>query len=298
MAVGYVFLLLPALALAGIEVQLSGVFDEKNPNMNVYLSGSQVSVISDTERNTFRLNDGQLKDAVDRYFGKRPNDAYLRSPTPFNDLYQTYGWDQVTRTLRPRKANVLGIDSQPMIVMQQVFENNSTKPATFNVGISQEVANTVSNSWNTGGSLTVGQEINYGFDIKVAEGGGTTSLSYTNSWGKSVEKSQTITVGSSSAMEMVLQPGQAVIAQLLATKGTIKIQVEYEASLSGITAVNYNPIYQGHHFWGLNIGGVMSSGGVSNSVVSREVIEVGFYSQSKVIVKDRSLGKKILSYDL
>ncbi|XP_059047962.1 spherulin-2A-like [Achroia grisella] len=291
----YLLLLLPGLALASIDVQVSGKFNADDPSsMKVYTSGNQVGIITDTERNTFGLNDNSLKNAVDAYFGKRPDDAYLRSPTPWGDLYKTYGWDQVTRTLVPRNGKILGISSKPTIVMEQVFENNSSKPAVFNVGISQTVENTVTSSWSKGGDLSIGQEINYGFDIEVANGGGTTSLSYTSSWGENTEKSESITVGASSAMEITLQPGQAVIAQLQATRGSIQVEVEYDASLAGQSAVNYADTYKGHHFWALGIRSVMSSGGLSNSKVSKEVINIGFYSNSKVVVHDKTLGNKIM----
>lgn len=298
MAAKFLFLILPALVVARIEIELSGKFDPKNPNLQVDFSGNQVGVITDAERNSFKLNDGSLKDAVRAYFGKRPNDAYLRSPTPWGDLYQSYGWDQVVRTLVPRSAKILSISSQPQIVMQQIFENNSTKEATFNVGISQQVENSVSSAWSKGGELSVGQEISYGFNIEGLTGGSTTTFSYTSSWGKNMEKSETVTVGSSSAMEILIQPGQAVVAQLQANRGSIKMEVEYVASLSGATAVNYSPTYKGHHFWALDVRGVMSSGGLSNQMVSREVIEVGFYADSKVIVHDRSLMSTLLAFSL
>ncbi|PWC19615.1 hypothetical protein [Brenneria corticis] len=47
--------------------------------------GDDIAVISNEERSTFQLNDQQLKNAVEVYFGKKPNDAYLCSPTPWND---------------------------------------------------------------------------------------------------------------------------------------------------------------------------------------------------------------------
>ncbi|CAH0403639.1 unnamed protein product [Chilo suppressalis] len=294
MALRFIVLLLPALAVARIHVELSGEFDAQDPNMQVYLSGEDVGIITDTERETFNVRDGSLKDAVRSYFGKRPDDAYLRSPTPWSDLYQRYGWQQVTRTLIPKKATILGVVSQPTVVMQQVFENNSSKPATFNVGISQEVANTVSSSWSKGRSLSIGQEISYKVDLKVAKVGGTSTIDYTHSWGRNTEKSETVTVGASSAMDILLESGQSVIAQLHATKGTIKIEVEYEASLSGDTAINYSKPYKGHHFWSLDIEGVMNSGGISNSLVSRETIEIGFYSQAKITVQDRNYGTQMM----
>lgn len=297
MAVRYLLLVLPALALASINVELSGKFDPNNPNMKVDFSGNEVGVITDRERDSFRLSDGNLKDAVRAYFGKRPDDAYLRSPTPWGDLYQTYGWDQVVRTLVPKSAKILSIKSQPEIVMRQVFENNSTRPATFNVGISQQVQNRYSSSWSKGGDLSVGQEISYGFNIDGLTGGSVTSFKYSSSWGENTEKTQTVTVGASSAMEILLQPGQAVTAQLQANRGSIKVEVEYEAALSGDNAVNYASTYKGHHFWALDIRAVMASGGLSNQLMSKEVLEIGFFADAKVVVHDRNYMTKLLEFD-
>lgn len=294
MAFKYVLLVLPALVLAKIDVELSGEYKEDNSNLKVYYSGSEVGVISDTERQTFGLNDDNLKSAVRAYFGSRPSDAYLRSPTPWGDLYQSYGWNQVIRTLIPRSGKILKISSQPVMVLRQDFQNNSTKPATFNVGISQAVENTVSSSWSKGGELSVDQEINYGFDIEVVNVGGSTSFSFSSSWGRNTEKSKTVTVGASSALEILLQPGQSVTAQLQATRGTIQIEMEYEASLSGATAVNYADGYRGHHFWSLDVQGVMASAELSNRKISREVIEIDFYTNSRVVVQDKTHGTKLV----
>ena len=58
---------------------------------SVKVTGTVQHVITDEERQSFKLEDAQLKDAVKKYFGKRPNDAFLHSPTPWDDLYKTYG---------------------------------------------------------------------------------------------------------------------------------------------------------------------------------------------------------------
>ncbi|XP_059055353.1 spherulin-2A-like [Achroia grisella] len=296
---GYLLLLLPSLVLAKIDIELEGTFAEGDASqMKVYTSGRDIEIISDMERKTFDIEDNNLKNCVNTFFGARPNDAFVRSPTPWNDLYQTYSWNEVARTLVPRNGRVMSISSQPTIVVHQTFENNSTIPGTFNVGISQTVENTVASAWTTGGELSIGQEIRYGFKIGHKTTGGALSFTYTSSYGKSVEHSQSVLLGTSSGMNVLLEPGQSVVSQLHATRGSIKIEVEYAASLSGSTAVNYSKKYKGHHFWGLNIRNVMSSCRLSNSKVTTEVIEIGFYANSKIVVNDRRSGKKIVELDV
>src|SRR5947207_10532693 len=76
--------------MAGITVSIVAGADAAHSSVNA--TGSVQHVITDKEVTTFGIQDSPLKNAVGKYFGKNPNDAYLHSPTPWNDLYKTYGW--------------------------------------------------------------------------------------------------------------------------------------------------------------------------------------------------------------
>ena len=54
----------------------------------------------------------------------------------------------------------------------------------------------------------------------------------------------------------------------------------------GSTAVNYNPKHRNHHFWGLDIGNVMGAAGISNYQEFTEDIEIGYYSNSRIQLRD------------
>lgn len=272
----------------GIDISIVAGQDQKASSVNA--SGSVQHVITDEERTTFRLGDEQLKVVVEKYFGKRPNDAYLHSPTPWDDLYKRYSWPQVQMVLVVKSAEILGITSQPVIVKTQEFVNSSSQKGTFNVNITEEVTNTTSSNWSTGGTLTIGQKFTYGVKFLGSGAEGETSMSYSQSWGIGGQKQKSITVGSSAGVSVELDPGEAVVAELSASRGVMKVRIRYNAYLIGSTAVNYNPTYKGHHFWSLGISGVMGAGGVSNSVESTEDIEIGYYSNSKVELKDKKTG--------
>nr|QWC93366.1 insecticidal protein IPD102Fo [uncultured bacterium] len=169
--------------------------------------GRDVSLISQQERNTFKLNDNQLKNAAKRVFGRRPNDAFLRSPTPWN-LYENNRWMQTQRSLFIQGVRLIERSSSPVIVANQEFVNSSSVPAKFNAAIEQNVSNTVSSQWSTGGTLSIGQTIKVEVGFLGTGVGSETSLSYEQSWGISGERSQSITVGTSSGVEVELQPGQ------------------------------------------------------------------------------------------
>src|SRR5690606_17389442 len=121
-------------------------------------------------------------DAVKAYFGKSPNDAYLHSPTPWDDLYKRYSWPQVQMVLIVQSAEILGITSEPVIVKRQEVSNNSKQTGIFNVGVSDSVDNTTSSNWNTGGELTIAQKVSYGVKFLGTGAEGETSLSYSQSW--------------------------------------------------------------------------------------------------------------------
>lgn len=216
------------------------------------------------------------------FFGKRPDDAYLRSPTPWGDLYQTFGWPETRRTLRPISAKVLSITSQPTVLTQKIIENNSSKPVVFNVGSSQSVSNTAGSKWLTNEPLTMDQ-ISYEFDLAFA--GRSASFSYANAWGIDANKAEVVTLGSD--MEVLLLPQQSVVTELRATRAIVRIQVVYKATVAGKIAVSYNETFKGHQFWDFDVSSVMKAVDLRNGLVSKEVISIAFYSRARIVVHDR-----------
>jgi len=66
----------------------------------------------------------------------------------------------------------------------------------------------------------------------------------------------------------------------------MKVRIVYLAHLAGDTAVNYNPTYKGHHFWALPITGVMGSTSLSTTREFTEDIEIAYYSNAKIELRD------------
>jgi hypothetical protein len=286
------FMLLP-LVRGQITIEIEAT--DSASISKVELFGSIRDVISDKEQISFGITEKPLLDGAERYSGGRPQDVFVRSPTPWNDLYLSYGWPQVKRTLRPVRSTITGIKTEPVIVATKEFINNSTYTALFNAGILQEVQNTVTNSWERGHELTVGYSLMYevkmGFG-SVSSGGG---VSYTSAWGKTTTESQTLRVGSTSALEVTLEPGQAVVASMTATRGTMNVLVDYEATLDGIVACNYPRKYNGHHFWAYNVRAVMGALNLPTTLRSKETLRIGFYSTARLILSDLVTKKKLLS---
>lgn len=252
----------------------------------VNASGSDQHIITDTERRTFGLQDSQLKGAVEKYFGKSPNDAYLHNPTPWDNLYTKYNWTEVQTVLVVENATIMGITSEPVIVATKTFENKSSKKANFNCDISDQVTNSAESNWSQTDTINISQAVSYKIGFLGSGGGGETSMSYEHAWGKGGSESQSVTVGSTSGVTVELDPGECVKATLIATRGVMRVKIVYKAYLIGGTAVNYNPTYKDHHFWCLDINAVMSAAAIITSRVFTEDIEIGYYSNASIKIED------------
>lgn len=271
---------IPAACFANDGFFVSFDLDSKT----VTASGADVHVISDSEKEAFDITEGPLKDAVKAHFGKRPNDAYLHSSTPWGDLYKSYNWPQVTTTLKIISAQVLSTNSHPAIVSTITFDNTQgSDPYTYHAKVWEQVSNTEEHSWSSSDSFTVSQSVKYGTNF-----GGQTTASYTHAWGKSHTQSQTINVGLEAGVDVTVKPGEQRIVNLTASLGTMKVRVKYQASLSGDVATNYNPTYKDHHFWRMPVADVLRSAGRPSVKEITEDVEISFYSNATVQVIDPS----------
>lgn len=179
------------------------------------------------------------------------------------------------------KAEIAGITSKPIIVKSQDFINNSNVEGTFNVSITDSVSNTSSNTWSTGGKLTFTQKISYGLKFGAS---GETSMSYEQSWGIGGTESKTYTIGSTSGVTVKLQPGQAVIAELSASRGALNAKIFYNAKCTG------NILYYSPNPYGMMkapVEEIMKDANLSNSIKSDENMEVGYYSNSSIEIRKK-----------
>ena len=136
--------------LSGFNVSIVAGKDKQSSSANV--EGSVQHVITDAERYTFGLDNSQLKDAVEKSFGKRPKDVFLRSPTPCGDLYRRYNWEQTSTVVTAICAEILEITSEPVALLTKTLTNNSSHEGTFTADLSRSVLDTVSLSWNVSSS--------------------------------------------------------------------------------------------------------------------------------------------------
>lgn len=268
----------------GIEIRIRAGADTATSNVDAF--GSVQHIITDKERKTFGIEDQSLKNAVGEYFKKIPTDVFVKSPTPWDDLYKKYKWDEVSTVLVVESATVREITSEPVIVATKTFTNNSSVKATFNASISDQVSNTTESTWNITNTIEVGRTMNYEVSFMGVGGGGELSMSYSRQWGEGGSQSKSVTVGSASGISVELRPNESVESELTASRGVMKVRIVYKAYLIGSTAVNYYPKYKDHHFWCFDIGTVMAAAGIPNYQEFTEDISIGYYSNSRIQLKD------------
>jgi hypothetical protein len=260
-------------------------------------SGNDERVISNKELTLFGLSVDSLSNAIEKYFGKKPNDTFLSSPTPWGDLYIKYGWSQVQAVLVVDSATVTDITDQLEVVNAVSFKNGSSISGTFNCGISQSVFNTVTHETSYNNQLKFGLKVNYAVKPLGVGVEGEISFDYSHDFGSKDTKSEMITIGQSAGLIVTLAAGQEVKSVLTASRGKMKVRVVYRIHLTGDIAVNYDPTFKDHHFHALPIESVMQAAGIENNHTVTEDIEIGFYSNARVELQDPSTGAALSMYE-
>lgn len=265
--------------MPGLSVTLVAGADPSSSRVDT--SGTVAHVITDAERTAFNIQDASLKGAVNAFFGQTPDDAFLSEPTPWN-LYGSYGWPQVQTTLVAQSAQIVGVTSNPTIMRTNKLTNNSNVPATFEAKVTEEVSTSTEESWSTTDAIEVSQTISYDVSFLGTGASGETAMSYSHSWEEGKAETESFTLGSASGVSVVLEPNQSVEAILSASRGVMTVQIVWKATLSGMTAINYGDTFKGHHFWGLDLGGVMQAGGLPNQITWTETIEIDYFTNATV----------------
>ncbi|WDV47427.1 ETX/MTX2 family pore-forming toxin [Clostridiaceae bacterium M8S5] len=250
--------------MLGIDVQINAGMDAQSSSVKA--TGYIVDSISDTEIKSFGLT------------GKDFNKVFF-------DMYKQFPMfiaskKDAKREVVVKSAEILDITSEPIIVKTQKFINNSDVAGKFNVAISDTVTDSVTNSWSTTSTITVGQKIGYG--IKFLGGGtGETSISYSQSWTQGGSHTTTITVGSTSGVTVDLEPGQSVLAVLSASRGKLNVKVVYEAYIYGTLYVST----VGGFIVKVDVQELLKRMNKPNSILTTENLSIGYYGNSTIELK-------------
>ncbi|XP_028165632.1 spherulin-2A-like [Ostrinia furnacalis] len=278
---------------------ISIVINAGAANATFEFHGKIENDISNEDKDAFDITDDNLKRGVEALMGAWPNYVSLGH---WQDIYKQRKWTPVKITLKPIKGKVIRISSEPVIVSTHTLNNLFSNKATFKAGISTEVRNSITSSWFQSLSKTVGDQISFGINFKVPGANGselsggissTNSISFTSNWGVRSYKETSIAVGSSSEVLVDLEPGQEAVAVLSATKGSIEVQIDYLTSLQGNVACEFSKTYRGRYYWRQDINTVLSAIDMPIHILSRQTLKIGYYSEAKVTLTDRTSNKTL-----
>lgn len=272
-------------SISAIKMNIGVNITTNNNDSIVSAHGHLCNVITENERNTFGLGDHQIKTAIESIHGKRPNDVFVRSPTPWDDLYSRFNWPQVQRFTKVRRVDVVENKEITVVVSEAILKNNSSHRGTFTTNLSTSVRNTTSSHWSQSHGISIGQKISYGFKWLDVEFGGETSFGYSNGWGHGSTQSNENSTNVGGNIQVQLEPNEIVRAQIVAKRANAKVKVEYESYLTGYVAMNYYPPYKGHHFWAWDVEEILEKNDRPNLFISTENITVELHSNVELKLK-------------
>lgn len=254
--------------------------------------GSITELLPMDERKTWTLEGNPFNDLIHDFAGRYPTDNYIGSPTPWGDLYKTYGWHPVQRHLKVVDVNILEHITKPEIISTAIFKNESKIKGEFNAGISKDITNTVSLKKSSNHTLSIGRTISAGFKIGI-EFSADLNMQYSYNWGEEKTETTTTKLGTNAGIKVDLEPGQAVKSVLMANAGYLLVRVEFEASLSGDIATNYATPLNGHHFLAFSVNDVRRKSKLPDTIKIVQDIEVRFYTDATIEL--RELDDRVMS---
>jgi hypothetical protein len=282
----FVFLGLVLASCSKKESDLLTVGSPENPRIIIMAGKNKESsnmmglmyvknVISDEEIVLFNLQDQQLKEAIGSYFGKKPNDAYLKSPTPWGDLYEQYHWNQVERVSTIINPQIVIINVEEIVLKSQNFTNLSDSFQYIDIGYSIQTNYEVIFHWNNAAKVMIENPISFSIDYDLYQSVDTAIFNVTYNQTNGYQYSRTI--GATGEIQHSISPNESIIVDLVVNKYHMIAQFDIESHLIGFTVANYNPTYRDYHFWGFEIGQVMSARGIKNNITSTIQVELIYF---------------------
>ncbi|XP_063366361.1 spherulin-2A-like, partial [Cydia amplana] len=181
----------------------------------------------------FNITSSNLKAAVRAHAGGTPLDVFLKSPTPWGDLYKTYNWPEVKR---------------------------NTKVKRVKIDVKADVENYVKNNY-TGKHISMAAD--YNIDLVIG-------------------------------FNLLMPPSQTAEFILNATKINMDVLIDYESSLIGDVAANYNPRHEGHHFWAYDVKAIVESVSKMSAIQKgTDLLNIEFFTDAFGYVIDQDTGKII-----
>lgn len=252
----------------------------------VKYTGKDIKLVSDEEVILFNITNQNLNRGIRIEMGKVPDDIYLKDPTPFQDLFKEYEWPQVSRVLIIKCAKIEEFIQNNVVIKTHEHINNTTVSIQSKTDMMEVIENTVSSLWSTNGLPK--DIIHYGVNIDFGYG----IWSFDDKWRDESLKFVQLPFGATKGI-VHLQSGQTIVSKLSGNKVVMLIEIEYIATLVGNIIADYDRLYGKYHFYSPALGNIMRAANLKNEIITKEFLEVRFYTNPKIEVYDKDTGEEL-----
>lgn len=268
----------------------------------VKATGSDSAGATPTLRDAFGLNDqGAVTRAMKNLDPAHHNYTYVWCPGPneplpgywhsvaFPDGSHLTDADLVRLSTNPGTPGKPTVNTIPVIVDKTIFDNAEQDHQIQYVStINDTVTDSSTSSWNK--SQTAGVSI--GTTVKVglegSEASGTTTMSYSDTWGKGGSSSTTTSIADGAQIWDNVPAHQCAVAALTAERGRLSVDVPYTATITGWCVGHSTGHHSGttEHFYnyGVRVGDLLREMGRTTTASATQTVSVDFYAQDKLAV--------------
>lgn len=251
----------------------------------VTASGTSTSIISVDDRVNFGITFWPLDSAITKQIGLGPKAIYTSDPTQNGNIFAEFGWQPTTVTTNVTNTSVSVPQEEVQTLATHVFCNTLSTKGTFTASLNASTTNSVTSGWSSSFSLSDALTAKIDAEFPGGSVSASDTVTVTTVTGKSASASAASTVGSSQSVSVTLKPGEKALAVLSAQKGTVQVTITYTKSLSGTVFANYDPTYEGHHFYDFPIETLMANINLPTEKSFTQTINLDYYHSGQVVLQ-------------
>ena len=232
-----------------------------------------------------------MDEVIDIYPVGKPDEVYFHNPTPKGDIF-TYSLDgggngdpTVTR-ISYWNSKVIEQNTVREVVAMQDCKNERDLNLECTFNLRQTRSNTVSTSWSSNFGFRVEGEV--GFDIKIFET--KSKLTGDFHWERSETHEEKTEIGTDISAKTIVGPGQAARAFLTAERGTLKVAVDYAATIAGSS---YLSSYYGNEFVPSRDLLYLNFGDADYFLQATQIVDITVFTKAEIVVKNLNTNKLI-----
>ena len=246
-----IFSINPRLTLAQFNVNIR--------NEVIGASGSASHISTDQELTAFGISLETWRSTLKRFRVKeKPRAAFYRDPTPYGYLFAKNRKNPTKTNLKFVNARIIEQNSELGLASSiECHNSRANESMPCEIDFTKSVTNSITSSWNAnfaGNELTH----NIGFDLELklpfandpskkisSEITTNYKLAKSFEFGRYGRHEEKVNLGTAPKLTINAAPNQTLVANLTAIKSTMRIEIEYEASLEGETVINFKPKSKG-----------------------------------------------------